>query len=207
MSTPALKPRPSARSTTTCTAGSSPGPPTTPASAHHPDHAQRVVDVAVELFGRVDVVVNSAGGSPAADAATASPRFFDSIVRLNLLAPLYLAQRANAVMQKQAEGGAIVNIGSVSGTRPSPGSAAYGAAKAGLINLTQTLAMEWAPKVRVNCVTPRLMHTEDAAAHYGDEAAQGRVAATVPAGRMGDPREVADACLFLASNPPAYTSR
>jgi NAD(P)-dependent dehydrogenase (short-subunit alcohol dehydrogenase family) len=109
-------------------------------------------------------------------------------------------------MQQQPGGGSIVNIGSVSGTRPSPGSAAYGAAKAGLINLTQTLAMEWAPKVRVNCVTPGLMHTEDVAAHYGDEDAQGRVAATVPAGRLGAPREVAEACLFLASDVSAYTS-
>ena len=176
------------------------------ADVRDPDHAQRVVDVAVEHFGRLDVVVNNAGGSPAAESATASPRFFDSIVRLNLLAPLYVAQRANAVMQHQAGGGSIVNIGSVSGTRPSPGTAAYGAAKAGLINLTQTLAMEWAPKVRVNCVTPGLMYTEDVAAHYGDDDAQGRVAATVPAGRMGAPREVADACLFLASNLSAYTS-
>jgi NAD(P)-dependent dehydrogenase (short-subunit alcohol dehydrogenase family) len=176
------------------------------ADVRDPDHAERVVDVAVEHFGRLDVVVNNAGGSPAADSATVSPRFFDSIVRLNLLAPLYFAQRANAVMQQQPGGGSIVNIGSVSGTRPSPGTAAYGAAKAGLINLTQTLAMEWAPKVRVNCVTPGLMHTEDVAAHYGDEDAQGRVAATVPAGRLGAPREVAEACLFLASDVSAYTS-
>ena len=176
------------------------------ADVRDPDHAERVVDVAVQRFGHLDVVVNNAGGSPATDAATASPRFFDSIVRLNLLAPLYFAQRANAVMQQQAGGGSILNIGSVSGTRPSPGTAAYGAAKAGLINLTQTLAMEWAPKVRVNCVTPGLVHTEDAAAHYGDEEAQGRVAATVPVGRFGVPREVAEACLFLASDLSAYTS-
>jgi NAD(P)-dependent dehydrogenase (short-subunit alcohol dehydrogenase family) len=176
------------------------------ADVRDPDHAERVVDVAVEHFGRLDVVVNNAGGSPAAESATASPRLFDSIVRLNLLAPLYVAQRANAVMQHQPGGGSIVNIGSVSGTRPSPGTAAYGAAKAGLINLTQTLAMEWAPKVRVNCVTPGLMYTQDVAAHYGDEDAQERVAATVPAGRLGAPREVAEACLFLASDLSAYTS-
>src|SRR5437879_13639112 len=90
--------------------------------------------------------------------------------------------------------------------RPSPGTVAYGAAKAGLINLTQTLAMEWAPKVRVNCVTAGLMWTEDAAAHYGDEDAQRRVAATVPAGRLGVPQEIAEACLFLASALSRYTS-
>ena len=176
------------------------------ADVRDPDECERVVDVAVQHFARLDVVVNNAGGSPATDAATASPRFFDSIVRLNLLAPLYFAQRANAVMQQQAGGGSILNIGSVSGTRPSPGTAAYGAAKAGLINLTQTLAMEWAPKVRVNCVTAGLMWTRDVESFYGDAAAVERVEATVPAGRLGQPDDVADACLFLASDLSAFTT-
>ncbi|MBV8159777.1 MAG: SDR family oxidoreductase [Acidimicrobiia bacterium] len=170
------------------------------------DECQRVVDVAVERFDRLDVVVNNAGGAPPADAASASPRFSEAVVRLNLLGALFMAQRANTVMQAQADGGAIVNIGSVSGLRPSPGAAAYGAAKAGLINLTQTLAMEWAPTVRVNCVTPGLVLTEDAEAHYGDEASQRAVAATVPVGRMADPTEIADACLFLASGLSGFTT-
>ena len=90
-------------------------------------------------------------------------------------------------MQAQDDGGAIVNIASVSGIRPSPGTAAYGAAKAGLLNLTQTLAIEWAPKVRVNAVIAGLIATEQAHLFYGDEAAQARVAATVPMGRLGTP--------------------
>jgi NAD(P)-dependent dehydrogenase (short-subunit alcohol dehydrogenase family) len=176
------------------------------ADVRDPDECERVVDVAVERFGRLDVVVNNAGGAPPAEAATASPRFSEAVVRLNLVGPLHMAQHANAVMQKQPDGGAIVNIGSISGMRPSPGAAAYGAAKAGLINLTQTLAMEWAPKVRVNSVTPGLVRTEDAEAHYGDEKAQQAVAATVPVGRMADPTEIADACLFLASDLSAFTT-
>ena len=126
-------------------------------------------------------------------------RFNERIIALNLLAPCTGAQAANRVMQDQAAGGAIVNIASVSGTRPSPDTAAYGAAKAGLLNLTQTLAMEWAPRVRVNAVIAGLIATEDAHLHYGDERAVARVAATVPAGRMGSPDEVAAACLFLSS--------
>src|SRR5207244_4146328 len=82
--------------------------------------------------------------------------------------PLFCAQRAHAVMRDQPEGGSIVNIASVSGMRPSPRTAAYGAAKAGLINLTQTLAMEWAPKVRVNCVTGGLIETEQSELFYVD---------------------------------------
>src|SRR3954452_14194354 len=137
------------------------------ADLRDPAQAAAVVDAAKERFGRLDVVVNNAGGSPPADAATVSPRFVDKIVALNLLAPFYVAQRANAVMQGQDDGGVIVNIGSLSGQRPSPGTAAYGAAKAGLANLTRTLAMEWAPKVRVNMVTVGYLQTEDTVAFYG----------------------------------------
>jgi NAD(P)-dependent dehydrogenase (short-subunit alcohol dehydrogenase family) len=176
------------------------------ADVREPDAAEKVVGFAVERFGRVDVLVNNAGGSPYADAATASPRFSSAIVALNLLAPLYLAQRANAVMQGQDEGGVIVNVASVSGTRPSPGTAAYGAAKAGLLNLTQSLAVEWAPKVRVNAVTPGLVHTEQSHLHYGDEAGIAAVAATVPMGRMAEPRDVAEACFFLASPVSRYVT-
>lgn len=176
------------------------------ADIRDPDECERVVDVAVEHFGRLDVVVNNAGGSPSADSATASPRFTEAIVRLNLLAPLYLSQKAYAVMEKQPEGGSIVNIGSISGLRPSPGTVAYAAAKAGLVNMTQTLAMEWAPKIRVNCVTAGLMWTPDIESFYGGAAAVDRVAATVPAGRLGQPSDVADACLFLASDLSGFTT-
>ena len=109
-------------------------------------------------------------------------------------------------MQRQDGGGVIVNIGSVSGIRPSPGTAAYGAAKAGLINLTATLAVEWAPRVRVNCVTVGLVRTDQSALHYGDEEGVARVAATVPLGRMAEPSDVADVCAFLASPAAAYVS-
>jgi NAD(P)-dependent dehydrogenase (short-subunit alcohol dehydrogenase family) len=176
------------------------------ADVREADDVERLVGEVFERHGRLDVAINNAGGSPSAEAATASPRFSTAIIGLNLIAPLLVAQRANAVMQAQDEGGSIVNITSVSGLRPSPGAAAYGAAKAGLINLTQTLAVEWGPKVRVNCVTGGLIRTELAGMHYGDEAGIAAVAATVPLGRMGEPSDVADACLFLASPLASYIS-
>jgi NAD(P)-dependent dehydrogenase (short-subunit alcohol dehydrogenase family) len=170
------------------------------------DQAAGVMAFAVERFGRIDTLVNNAGGSPQVEAAVASPRFSASIVALNLLAPLYCAQAANSYLQAQDEGGSIVNISSVSGLRPSPGTAAYGAAKAGLISLTQSLAMEWAPKVRVNAVTAGLVATEGAGDHYGGTEEMARIAATVPLGRFGTPADVAGPCLFLASPLAAYVS-
>ena len=171
-----------------------------------PEQVDALVDRIADEHGRLDVAVNNAGGSPSAEAATASPRFSEAIIRLNLLAPLHVAQAANRVMQAQGDGGSIVNIASVSGIRPSPSTAAYGAAKAGLLNLTQTLAVEWAPKVRVNAVTAGLIRTELASMHYGDEEAIAAVGATVPLGRMGEPDDVASACLYLASPLAAYIS-
>jgi NAD(P)-dependent dehydrogenase (short-subunit alcohol dehydrogenase family) len=170
------------------------------------EEIERVVAAATQAFGRLDVLVNNAGGSPPADAATAPHRFLASIIDLNLTAPLLFAQRANAVMQTQPDGGSIVNIASVSGTRPSPGTAAYGAAKAGLLNVTQSLAVEWAPRVRINAVTAGLVRTERAELHYGDEAGIRAVEATVPLGRMAEPGDIADACLFLASPLARYVS-
>jgi len=170
------------------------------------EQVNAMVDTVVAQHGRLDVLVNNAGGAPYADAATASPRFSESIIRLNLLAPLNFAQAANRIMQQQVEGGAIINIASVSALRPSPGTAAYGAAKAGLINLTSSLAVEWAPKVRVNAIAGGLIRTEQSHLHYGDEAGIAAVSATIPLGRMALPGDIGDVCLFLASQYSSYVS-
>jgi len=176
------------------------------ADVRDPDQARALVDAVVADHGRIDIVVNNAGGSPAAPAATASPRFFDAIVRLNLHAAMYVAQAAFAHMQA-AQGGSIVNIASVAGIRPSPMTAAYGAAKAGLLSLTQSLAQEWGPDgVRVNAVIVGLMQTENAAATYGDEAAQAAVARSLPLRRMGTGADVAGAVLWLCSDLAGWVS-
>lgn len=170
------------------------------------EQVNKVISFALEKFGRLDVLVNNAGGAPYAEAATASPRFSEKIIGLNLIAPLNFSQAANRVMQQQAEGGSIINIASVSATRPSPGTAAYGAAKAGLLNLTMTLAVEWAPKVRVNAAICGMIKTEQAHLHYGDEQSIKAVEATVPLGRLANPEDIGNTCLYLASSLASYVT-
>lgn len=171
-----------------------------------PDAVRALVDDVVARHGSLDVLVNNAGGAPYAKAADASPRFHDKIVGLNLMGPLACAQAANAVMQGQEHGGSIVNISSVSATRPSPGTAVYGAAKAGIDSLTASLAVEWAPRVRINSVDVGMCRTEHTDDHYGGDAGVAAVEATIPLGRMARPEEVGHVVAFLASDLASYVS-
>ncbi len=167
---------------------------------------KEMVDGVRERHGRLDVLINNAGGAPNVDAATVSPRFHESVLRLNLFSTLHASQAANAVMQQQDSGGVIVCIGSISALRPSPGTAAYGAAKAAVLNLVSSLAVEWAPKVRVVAVSPGLVRTEQSHLHFGDEAGIASVAQTIPAGRLAEPQDIANACLYVASQRASYMS-
>jgi NAD(P)-dependent dehydrogenase (short-subunit alcohol dehydrogenase family) len=171
-----------------------------------PDQVAALVEWIAATYGRLDIAVNNAGGAPFTPAADASPRLHAKVVELNLLAPLIVAQAANSVMQGQDGGGAIVMVSSVSGHRPSPGTAAYGAAKAGLDSLTSTLAVEWAPKVRVNSVVAGMIVTEQSHLHYGDDDGIAAVGRTVPLGRMARPEEIGNCVAFLASPLASYVS-
>ena len=195
----------------TCGRGT-PDPPLPPGAEHRTadvrvaDQVRDLVEGVVADHGRLDLVVNNAGGAPYALAAEASPRFCAAIVGLNLLAPLTVAQEANRVMQRQDGGGHIINISSESARRASPGTAAYGAAKAGLENLTRTLAVEWAPRVRVNAITVGPVRTEQAHLHYGDEEGVAAVARTTALGRLAEPEDVGDLCVLLASPFASYVN-
>lgn len=164
------------------------------------------VEAVVARHGQLDLLVNNAGGSPNVDAATVSPRFHDSILALNLGAPIHMSQAAYPHLSTGKRPGSIVNIGSVSGTRASPGTAVYGAAKAGLLGLTRSLAAEWGPSVRVNALVVGLMETGEPGQPYGTDAAQAEIAASLPARRMGKPEDVAQAVRFLASPMAEYIS-
>jgi NAD(P)-dependent dehydrogenase (short-subunit alcohol dehydrogenase family) len=151
------------------------------------DQIDAVVRATLEQCGRIDLLVNNAGGSPPSVSATVSPRFSAAIIHLNLIAPLHFSQRVYQVMKDQPDGGMIINIASVSGMRACPTAAAYAAAKAGLINLTQSLSLEWAPLVRVNAVTPGLVRTDAATQLFPSDAP------------MVEPDEVADTCMLFLS--------
>jgi len=170
------------------------------------DAVAALIGSIVERHGRLDVVVNNAGGSPYVLAAESSATFNTKIVQLNMLGPLSVSIHANAVMQRQAQGGAIINIGSVSGRRPTPGTVAYGAAKAGIESMTSTLAVEWAPKVRVNSVVVGMVETEQSELFYGDAESIAAICENVPLGRLAKPEDVGWAAAFLASDAASYIS-
>ncbi|BBY24279.1 short chain dehydrogenase [Mycobacterium stomatepiae] len=177
-----------------------------PCDIRDEEAVQALIDTIVERHGRLDVVVNNAGGSPYVLTAESSPKFNRKIIELNLIGALLVSQFANEKMQPQVGGGSIVNICSLSGRRPSPGTGAYGAAKAGLESLTQTVAVEWGPKVRVNALVVGMVETEQADLFYGDADSIAAISKNVPLGRLAKPEDVGWAAAFLASDAASYIS-
>ena len=172
-----------------------------------PIQSQNLIDKVMAETGRLDVLINNAGGSPPVRAERASPKFTESIIRLNLIAPVILAQQAFPHLAKNKTGGCVINIASISGVRASPGTVAYGAAKAGLINAGQSLAQEWgADRVRVNAIVAGLIRTRAAEGRYGGQASIEQIEDTLPMRRMARVDDIANACLFLASERSEYIS-
>ncbi|WP_328869885.1 SDR family oxidoreductase [Streptomyces sp. NBC_00287] len=165
--------------------------------AHDEAHQALAVERTMEAFGRVDFLVNNAGTNPVfgpiADLDLGVAR---KVFETNVISALGFAQKTWHAWQKD-NGGAIVNIASVAGIAPSPFIAAYGVSKAALINLTQQLAHEFAPKVRVNAIAPAVVKTKFAEALY--EGREAEAAAAYPLGRLGVPSDIGGAAAFLTS--------
>jgi NAD(P)-dependent dehydrogenase (short-subunit alcohol dehydrogenase family) len=171
-----------------------------------PDAVDALVAGIVADLGRLDILVNNAGGAPYSPAADASPRFHQKVIDLNFVSPLLVSQVAHRAMARTG-GGAIVNISSIGAGRPSPGTAAYGAAKAGIDALTGSLAQEWgADNVRVNAIDVGLVRTPDSADHYGGDDTVAAIERTIPLGRMADPAEIGKVAVFLASDLASYVT-
>lgn len=160
---------------------------------------------------RLDVLVNNVGGSPyrplgggESGGGGGDVERHARVIELNLITPLTVSLAAYEHLKRAR--GSVVMIGSVSGSRPSPGTAAYGAAKAGLEHLARSMAVEWAPEVRVNTLVVGMVRTELSHLHYGGADGLDAVARTVPAGRLADPSDIGGAVVFLASDAAGYIS-
>jgi NAD(P)-dependent dehydrogenase (short-subunit alcohol dehydrogenase family) len=164
----------------------------------------RLVDRTRELFGGIDVVVNNAAANPYfGPVLRADEAVFDKIMAVNVKGPLELAKAAHPLMLERG-GGSVVNIASVGGLRPERMLGLYSVSKAALISLTKVLAVEWAPRVRVNVICPGLVRTKFSAALWQNESILHDFMARVPLGRVAEPEEIAPLAVFLASDAAGY---
>ncbi|MFM5924083.1 MAG: SDR family NAD(P)-dependent oxidoreductase [Novosphingobium sp.] len=160
-----------------------------------------LIEAAYAEFGRVDVLINNAGMSPASPSDEMSEALFDSVLNLNFKGPFRLASQIGHRM-RQGDGGAIINISSIASTRASPGVVPYAGAKAALNAMTVSLAREYAPKVRVNAIVAGPFLTDIAEAWEPEK----REKQPVALGRPGRPEEIVTAALMLASAASSYTT-
>jgi NAD(P)-dependent dehydrogenase (short-subunit alcohol dehydrogenase family) len=169
------------------------------------DDVGALVDRAYDEFGRIDVLVNNAGMSPRYDSLhTVSEQLWDAVIGVNLKGPFRLSV---LVGQRMAEGagGSIINISSVGSRAPEPHAVPYGAAKAGLNNLTLGLARSFGPKVRVNAIVAGAFLT-DVARHWDLDEVEGRARERFALQRIGRPEEIVGTALYLASDASSYTT-
>jgi 7-alpha-hydroxysteroid dehydrogenase len=163
------------------------------------------VEAALAKFGRLDLLVNNAGGAIPRPALATSERAFEKILRFNLTSPFLLTRLAVPRMVETAGGGAVVNISSGASQLALGGMAAYGSAKAGLNQLTRILAAEFAPKVRVNAIIVGQVDTPGASSVLSDEM-KWQAAAGLPMKRIGTDRDIAACALYLASPAAAWVT-
>ncbi len=160
---------------------------------------------ALEAYGRIDVVVNNAGGAPPTIALGLADEDFEAAYRFNVTSALHLS-RAAAPHMKQAGGGAIVNVSSAMSHLVDSGFVAYGAAKAALNHMTRLLAAEWAPVVRVNAIACGAVNSDALEMIAGDPTMRAAMVDKHPMGRLGDPEDIAAAALYLVSPASAWVT-
>lgn len=164
--------------------------------------AESTVQAVVERFGSCDILVNNAGTNPSAgNLADVDLGAVAKTWEVNQLGPLLWA-RAAWRHHMSTHGGSIVNIASVGGMAPGPMIGAYNISKAAVIHLTRQMAMEFAPRVRVNAIAPSVVRTRLAAALW--DGIEDQTAAGHPLGRIGEPEDIAAAVLFLASDAASW---
>jgi 3-oxoacyl-[acyl-carrier protein] reductase len=168
------------------------------------DQVQALVDAAIEEFGRLDVLVNNAGGFPIKPFLTISDEEWDKVMALDLKSVFICSQIALGVMRKQRYG-TIINVASVSGLVGAVSMVPYSAAKGGVIAFTKALAREAAPMgITVNAVAPGIIETDTALQIFPDGALNAYKTYQVPLGRLGRPDELGGITVFLASDEARY---
>ncbi len=174
-----------------------------------PDHVEEVFHAVVEKFGRIDILVNNAGVFEPKPALELSENEWDRTLDINLKGQFLCAQQAANIMTKQG-GGRIINIASIASGQVGigfPGAAHYTASKGGVIGLTETLALEWAPQgITVNAIAPGAIDTPMTSATSSSEEALEQLSKRIPLGRMGRPEEIAAAVVFFASDEASYVT-
>ncbi|GLP81520.1 glucose 1-dehydrogenase [Mycobacterium antarcticum] len=167
---------------------------------------RRLVDSAVEKFGRLDVLINNAGGTGPRSAMTTSERFFDMAMKFNVTVPFLMSQLAAQPMVDTAGSGSIVNISSRASDMVLSSFTAYGAGKAALNQMTRTLAGEFAPLVRVNAIVVGGVATQGLDVVLTNDELRAQFEANTPMGRPGTPKDIACAALYLASPASAWVT-
>jgi len=171
------------------------------------DALYALVDKTVEHYGTVDIIVNNAATNPHFGAVLdAEDSYWQKTIEVNVMGNIWLSQAAVKVMRENG-GGKIINVSSVAGLNPGQFQGIYSATKAALISLTKTLAMELgSDNIQVNAIAPGLVQTKFAKALWNNEQLMEQVLAKTPAGRIGQPVEIAGLALFLASPASDFTT-
>ena len=169
------------------------------------DQLQALADAAMTQFGRIDVLVNNAGGFPPKPVSQTSAREFEAAMRFNVTTAFELSRICAPLMVESAGGGNILNISSIAGDKPTPCFAAYGTAKGALSLLTRELAQEFAPKVRVNAIAVGSTRTDALKTVLTEEIEQTMVDLT-PMGRLGEVEDIALGALYLCSPAASYVT-